>query len=99
MLAIGRALMAEPELLMLDEPSLGLAPKLITQIFRTLIDLSRTGISILVVEQNIRLALEVGDYAYVLESGRNRLEGPAETIAAHASLADLYLAGTGAITE
>jgi branched-chain amino acid transport system ATP-binding protein len=99
MLAIGRALMAEPELLMLDEPSLGLAPKLITQIFRTLIELSRTGISILVVEQNIRLALEVGDYAYVLESGRNRLEGPAETIAAHASLADLYLAGTGVITE
>ena len=67
--------------------------------FRTLIALSRTGISILLVEQNVRLALEVGDYAYVLESGRNRLDGSAEAISSHTSLAELYLSGSSAITE
>lgn len=99
MLAIGRALMAEPELLMLDEPSLGLAPRVITQIFRILLELSESGVSILLVEQNVRLALEVGDHAYVLESGRVRLDGPAESIAAHASLAELFLSGSSAVTE
>ncbi|RVA71867.1 ABC transporter ATP-binding protein, partial [Mesorhizobium sp. M7A.F.Ca.US.006.04.2.1] len=64
MLAIGRSLMAEPKLLMLDEPSLGLAPKIVHQIFRIILDLSRNGISILLVEQNVQLALECGDYAY-----------------------------------
>jgi branched-chain amino acid transport system ATP-binding protein len=99
MLAIGRGLMAEPELLMLDEPSLGLAPRVITQIFRILLELSASGVSILLVEQNVRLALEVGDYAYVLESGHVRLDGPTETIAAHASLAELFLSGSSAVTE
>jgi len=99
MLAIGRALMAEPDLLMLDEPSLGLAPRVITQIFRILLELSESGVSILLVEQNVRLALEVGDQAYVLESGRVRLDGPAETIAAHASLAELFLSGSSAVIE
>lgn len=98
MLAIGRALMAEPDLLMLDEPSLGLAPRVITQIFRILLDLSGSGVSILLVEQNVRLALEVGDHAYVLESGRVRLDGSAESIAAHASLAELFLSGSGAVS-
>ena len=93
MLAIGRALMAEPDLIMLDEPSLGLAPKLITQIFAIVLDLALSGMSILLVEQNIRLALEVGDQAYVLESGRMRLSGEAEAIAAHPALAGLYLGG------
>ncbi len=99
MLAIGRALMAEPDLLMLDEPSLGLAPRVITQIFRILLELSAAGVSILLVEQNVRLALEVGDYAYVLESGRVRLDGQAQLVASHASLTELFLAGSAAVTE
>jgi branched-chain amino acid transport system ATP-binding protein len=99
MLAIGRALMAEPDLLMLDEPSLGLAPRVITQIFRILLELSMAGVSILLVEQNVRLALEVGDYAYVLESGRIRLDGQAQQVASHASLTEMFLAGSAAVTE
>lgn len=91
MLAIGRALMAEPDLVMLDEPSLGLAPKVITQIFAIVLDLALAGMSILLVEQNVRLALEVGDRAYVLEAGRVRLTGPAEDIATNPALAGLYL--------
>ncbi len=91
MLAIGRALMAEPDLLMLDEPSLGLAPKVITQIFQIILDLAEAGMSILLVEQNVRLALEVADYAYVLEGGRMRLDGPADQIAQDPQLAHLYL--------
>lgn len=91
MLAIGRAVMAEPKLLMLDEPSLGLAPKIIHQIFRIILDLSGAGISILLVEQNVQLALECGDYAYLLNAGRCRLHGEAREIAAHSSLSDLYL--------
>jgi branched-chain amino acid transport system ATP-binding protein len=96
MLAIGRALMAEPKLLMLDEPSLGLAPKLVHQIFRIVLDLSQTGISILLVEQNVQLALECGDHAYLLNGGRCRLEGDAREMAAHSALGELYL---GSATE
>ncbi|WP_246301795.1 ABC transporter ATP-binding protein [Mycoplana rhizolycopersici] len=96
MLAIGRALMAEPKLLMLDEPSLGLAPKIIHQIFRIILDLSQTGISILLVEQNVQLALECGDYAYLLNTGRVRVHGPAQEIAQHSALSDHYL---GSATE
>ncbi|GGE05944.1 ABC transporter ATP-binding protein [Aureimonas endophytica] len=91
MLAIGRAIMAEPKLLMLDEPSLGLAPKIIHQIFRIVLDLSRAGIAILLVEQNVQLALECGDYAYLLNAGRLRLEGPARGVAAQPDLGELYL--------
>lgn len=93
MLAIGRALMAEPKLLMLDEPSLGLAPKVVHQIFRIVLDLSLTGISILLVEQNVQLALECGDYAYLLNTGRIRLHGPAQEMASHSALSDHYLGG------
>lgn len=95
MLAIGRALMAQPRLLMLDEPSLGLAPKLIHQIFQIVLELAKSGIGILLVEQNVRLALQIGDYAYVLGSGRCRLEGGAERLADDPALADLYLATPG----
>lgn len=93
MLAIGRALMAEPKLLMLDEPSLGLAPKIIQQIFYIILDLSKSGISILLVEQNVQLALECGDYAYLLNTGRVRLHGPAQELAEHSDIGDLYLGG------
>ncbi|TPL40753.1 ABC transporter ATP-binding protein [Mesorhizobium sp. B2-4-6] len=93
MLAIGRALMAEPKLLMLDEPSLGLAPKIVHQIFRIILDLSRNGISILLVEQNVQLALECGDYAYLLNTGKVKLHGPAQEIAEHSALSEHYLGG------
>ncbi|QIB34177.1 ABC transporter ATP-binding protein [Ancylobacter pratisalsi] len=93
MLAIGRALMAEPVLLMLDEPSLGLAPKIVHQIFRIILELSKAGISILLVEQNVQRALKCGDYAYLLNTGRIRLHGPAQDIAAHSALGEAYLCG------
>ncbi len=93
MLAIGRALMAEPVLLMLDEPSLGLAPKVVHQIFHIVLELSQDGKSILLVEQNAQLALECGDYAYLLNSGRVRLHGPAAEMAAHSDLGEMYLGG------
>lgn len=93
MLAIGRALMAEPKLLMLDEPSLGLAPKIVHQIFRIILDLSKTGMSILLVEQNVQLALECGDYGYLLNTGRVKLHGPAQEMAEHSALGEHYLGG------
>ena len=75
MLAMGRALMAKPKLLMLDEPSLGLAPLIIKEIFRTISALKETGVAILLVEQNARAALQVSDYGYVLETGEVKLAG------------------------
>ncbi len=80
MLAIARALMASPKLLMLDEPSLGLAPKIIGELFETILRLRNEGITILLVEQNAFVALEVSDYAYVLENGVVALEGVASTL-------------------
>ncbi|HEY8488830.1 MAG TPA: ABC transporter ATP-binding protein [Thermaerobacter sp.] len=77
MLAIGRGLMAEPRVLMLDEPSLGLAPKLVEDIFRFVREIATQGVTILLVEQNVHQTLEIADYAYVLETGRLALEGPA----------------------
>lgn len=75
MLAIARALMSSPKLLMLDEPSLGLAPKIIGELFETIIKLKEDGITILLVEQNAYAALEISDYSYVLENGQVALEG------------------------
>ncbi|AYC35078.1 ABC transporter ATP-binding protein [Pseudomonas cavernae] len=95
MLAIGRALMAEPSLLMLDEPSLGLAPKIITQIFHIILDLANSGIAILLVEQNARLAIEIADYVHVLEGGRCALHGEPEEISGRPELMHLYFAGAG----
>jgi branched-chain amino acid transport system ATP-binding protein len=77
MLAVGRALMAEPKMLLLDEPSLGLAPRVTRQLFDTLRVLHDDGVSILLVEQNARMALELADRAYVIERGRVTVEGPA----------------------
>ncbi len=80
MLAIGRALMARPKMMIFDEPSLGLAPLFIERIFSVLGDLSRRGIPILLIEQNVRLSLTVTQYAYVLERGRITLEGASESL-------------------
>ena len=91
MLALGRALMGQPELLMLDEPSLGLAPLVVKSIFATIASLRATGVTILLVEQNARAALEVADYAYVLEMGEIALEGPAAELARDPRVIDTYL--------
>jgi branched-chain amino acid transport system ATP-binding protein len=91
MLAMGRALMARPALLMLDEPSLGLAPLIVRDIFQTIIDLRLTGVAILLVEQNARAALQVADYGYVLETGRITLRGPSAELAADPRIVELYL--------
>jgi branched-chain amino acid transport system ATP-binding protein len=91
MLALGRALMAKPLLLMLDEPSLGLAPTIVRQIFHVIADLKSTGVSILLVEQNARAALQIADYGYVLEMGEFVLEGRASDLAASPRVVETYL--------
>jgi branched-chain amino acid transport system ATP-binding protein len=91
MLAVGRALMSQPKLLMLDEPSLGLAPLVVREIFRIIERLRADGVSILLVEQNARAALEVADYGYVLETGEIVLHGPAAQLAGDPRVIETYL--------
>ncbi|WP_439572502.1 ABC transporter ATP-binding protein [Phreatobacter sp.] len=91
MLAMGRALMARPRLLMLDEPSLGLAPKIVADIFRIITDLRAAGVAILLVEQNARAALNAADRAYVMELGRISLDGPAAELARDPRIVESYL--------
>ncbi len=91
MLAMGRALMARPILLMLDEPSLGLAPRIVRDVFHILTDLRETGVSILLVEQNARAALEVADYAYVMELGAITTQGSPAEISRDPRLVESYL--------
>ncbi len=93
MLAIARALVAHPRLLMLDEPSLGLAPRLVRQIFAVVAELKREGVTIVLVEQNARQALAVADRAYILETGRVALAGPAAELAAGEGVQRAYLGG------
>ncbi len=91
MLAIGRALMAKPKLLLLDEPSLGLAPKLVETILKTIVELNKNGMTILLVEQNAQKALEIAHRAYVLETGRITLQGKASDLAEDSEIKRAYL--------
>lgn len=93
MLAIGRALMARPKLLLLDEPSLGLAPLIIDQLFEAILAINATGLGILLVEQNATLALEVSNRAYVIETGRITLEGRARDLLDDQRVREAYLGG------
>ena len=94
MLAIGRALMGNPKFLMLDEPSLGIAPRLISTIFEKIVEINKNhGITILLVEQNANLALEVSSYAYCLETGRIAMEGESKKLRADPQLKATYLGG------
>lgn len=91
MLAVGRALMGKPKLLMLDEPSLGLAPRITREIFHIIVGLRETGVAILLVEQNARAALQAADYGYVLETGDMSLQGPAGELAGNPKVVESYL--------
>ncbi|AHB74646.1 ABC transporter ATP-binding protein [Pandoraea pnomenusa] len=91
MLAVGRALMAKPQLLMLDEPSLGLAPLIVKEIFHIISDLRKTGVATLLIEQNARAALQVADYGYVIETGELALEGSAQALASNPKVIETYL--------
>ena len=91
MLAVGRALLGRPRLLMLDEPSLGLAPRIVAEIFRMIVGLRAGGVSILLVEQNARAALQIADYGYVLEHGSVVAEGDAQSLQANPRVVDTYL--------
>jgi branched-chain amino acid transport system ATP-binding protein len=95
MLALGRALMSDPKLLMLDEPSLGLAPAIVDGLYDTLQRLHRGGLTLLLAEQSVPLALEIADYAYVLQTGRTVLEGPAERLAGDPQVQKIYLGVNG----
>ncbi len=97
MLAIGRALMSRPRLLLLDEPSLGLAPLMVERIFETIAELKRQGRTILLVEQNVHHALDIADRAYVLETGRITLEGPAAVLRRDPKVEQSYL-GVGGVS-
>jgi branched-chain amino acid transport system ATP-binding protein len=91
MLALGRALMSEPKLLMLDEPSLGLAPAVVDQLYDALYRLHEDGLTLLLAEQSIQLALAIADYAYVLQTGRTVLEGKAEELEQNEQVQEIYL--------
>jgi branched-chain amino acid transport system ATP-binding protein len=95
MLALGRALMSRPKLLMLDEPSLGLAPLIVREIFQIVASLRRSGTSILLIEQNARAALQIADYAYVLETGEVALEGAASELLHNPRVVESYLGLAG----
>ena len=93
MVAMGRALMTEPKLILLDEPSIGLAPKFVTMIFDKLVEMKGTGYTLMLVEQNATRALAIADRAYVLELGRNRFEGPGRDLLVDPEVKRLYLGG------
>jgi ABC-type branched-subunit amino acid transport system ATPase component len=90
-LEFGRGLMLEPELLLLDEPTAGLAPKIIDQVFEEVENINAMGVTILMIEQNIKTGLNYADYAYVLENGQNRFDGPADTVLENPEVRAAYL--------
>ncbi|HJX32552.1 MAG TPA: ATP-binding cassette domain-containing protein, partial [Thermodesulfobacteriota bacterium] len=92
MLAIGRALMSQPALLLLDEPSLGLQPILVSRMFEAVSKINRKGVAVLLVEQNVQFALEISDRGYVLENGRIALEGKAADLLGNERIKKFYLA-------
>jgi branched-chain amino acid transport system ATP-binding protein len=91
MLAIARGLMSRPKLLVLDEPSLGLAPRVVEEVFETLIRINEEGIALLLVEQNVEVALQIADRAYVIENGRIAREGACETLRASDEIRATYM--------
>ena len=93
MLAIARSLMSSPKLLLLDEPSAGLSPKLVDMIFEKIVDINKTGVSMIIVEQNAREALKMADHGYVLAMGRNVLDDTGEALLANEEVGRLYLGG------
>ncbi len=93
MLAIGRGLMANPNLLLFDEPSMGLSPMLVEEIFTIIREINTQGVSILLVEQNAQMALSIADRGYVLETGKVVLEGPGQELLQNQMVADAYLGG------
>lgn len=93
MVAMGRALMLDPHVLLLDEPSAGLAPKFVSMIFERIIDINKTGVSLILVEQNAREALNMAHRGYVLATGRNVLDGEAKALLANEEVGRLYLGG------
>jgi branched-chain amino acid transport system ATP-binding protein len=93
MLAIGRALMVRPKLLLLDEPSMGLAPKIVEQILETIASINKSGVTVLLVEQNAAMALAISDRGYVLETGQVILEGKARELAGNDLVRQAYLGG------
>ena len=99
MLALGRALIGKPKLLMLDEPSLGLAPRIVRDIFRTIMGLRERGVSLLIVEQNARAAIQIADYCYVMEHGRIALEGLPADLEFDERVIASYLGGGEAATR
>ena len=97
MVAMARALMPDPQVLLLDEPSAGLAPAFVEAIFEKIADINRHGVTIVMVEQNARRALAMSDRGYVLDLGQNRFEGPGEELLDDPKVAELYLGGTAGI--
>lgn len=91
MIALGRALMLKPELLLLDEPSIGLAPKVVTEVFEKILEIRKEGTAILMVEQNAHMALQISDRGYVLELGQNKFEGVAKELLADQRIGEAYL--------
>jgi branched-chain amino acid transport system ATP-binding protein len=93
MLAMGRALMTQPRMIMIDEPSLGLSPRFVTEVFELIVSLAKKGLTVMLVEQNAARALEISDRGYVLELGRNRFEGTGQELLDNQDVRRMYLGG------